>query len=85
MNKRYVLKNDSGKLFSCVINPEKPESEQWCAIFAIEKGYGFSADRWGDQVKITDYFHGDTRAAFAIVSAEDTADEATADLTPIEG
>ncbi len=85
MNKRYVLKNDSGKLFSCVINPEKPESEQWCAIFAIEKGYGLSAERWGDQVKITDYFHGDTRAVFAIVSAEDTTDEATAELTPIEG
>ena len=84
MNQRYVLKNDIGKLYTCVISPEKNEDDQWLAIFAMEKGCGFSVGRWGDKVKITDYFHGDTRAEFAIVSVEDTADEATSDLTQIE-
>ncbi|MBR5217746.1 MAG: hypothetical protein IKV68_05235 [Oscillospiraceae bacterium] len=84
MNRRYVLQNDSGKLFTCVISPNRSEDDQWCAIFAIQKGYGFTAERWGDKVKIVDYFHGDTRAEFTVVSVEDTTEESSATLAQIE-
>ena len=84
MNKRYVLKNSDGQLFACVISPDRSEDEQWCAIFAIEKGYGFTTERWGNKVKIVDYFHGDTRAEFTVVSVEDTTEESSAILAQIE-
>lgn len=85
MNKRYILKNSDGVLFACVIDPQQEEKTQWERIFAIEKGHGLTAERWGDQVKITDYFHAETRAAFQIISEEETREAASCDLTRISG
>jgi len=83
MNKRYTLKNSDNEFFTCIIDPGQEEKEQWEAVFAIDKGYGFTAERWGEQVKIVDYFHGETRASFQIISVEDTAEEASSQLSRI--
>jgi hypothetical protein len=53
-------------------------------IFNIKKGYGFSVDLWKDRLDIVDYFHGETRASFRILSVEETDDMPTERLFPLE-
>lgn len=79
MNKKYILKNSEGLRFSCVLSPDRKEEEQWCEVFALSKGHGFSAERWGEVVRIRDYFAGEDRATFLIISEEET--EAPVDCT----
>ena len=81
MNKRYVLRNSDGVRFTCVIAAGGNEDDRWKEVFALEPGCGYSAERWGDEVRIVDYFHGDVRARFAVLSVEETEDAASSTLT----
>ena len=84
MNQRFVLENGDKEKFTCVLAPERDAQEQWEKIFAIQKGCGFSVDRWKDRVDIVDYFHGETRATFRILSVEATEDKATEALKKLD-
>ena len=83
MNRKYVVKNSDGELYSCVITPDQDETAQWETVFDIKKGYGFRIDLWKDRVDLVDYFHGETRASFPIVSVEDTEEPVTGRLIRI--
>ena len=76
MNLQYILQNGEGRKYRCVLSSETNQTDQWERIFDIKKGYGFSVDLWKDRVDIVDYFHGETRATFRILSVEET-EEAT--------
>ena len=84
MNLQYILQNDDGKKFRCILSAEKDQKDQWEAIFNIQKGYGFSVDPWIDRVDIVDYFHGETRATFRILSVEETTEKTTETLKKLD-
>ncbi len=83
-NKRCLLQNSEGKRYTCVISTEKDNSEQWKEVFSIQNGYGFTVDCYADRVEIVDYFHGETRASFRILSAEETDEAVDLLLTPVK-
>ena len=85
MNKKYLLKNDVGVLYSCVIDPQKNTDDQWNAVFAIRRGEGFCVECDETKVRIVDYFHAETRGSFAILSVEDTDECANSMLTKLDG
>ena len=84
MNLQYILQNGDGEKFRCVLSAESDRKDQWEAVFDIKKGYGFSVDLWKDRVDLVDYFHGETRASFRILSVEETEDLPTERLIPLE-
>ena len=84
MNLQYILQNDEGMKFRCVLSSEKNQKEQWEQIFDIKKGYGLSADVWKDRVDLVDYYHAETRATFKILSTEETEDLPTERLILLE-
>jgi len=75
MNKKYIIKNNCDNELTFVLSGEKEIDEQLLEVFAIEKGYGFTVEHSAEQIKIVDYFHGETRAAFEIISIEDTSED----------
>lgn len=84
MNRKLIFTNAHGKRVSCILSGERDELSQLEEIFGIRKGYGFSLDITKDKVRIVDYFHGETRAEFLILSAEDTAREPILQLSAEE-
>ncbi|MBQ4321409.1 MAG: hypothetical protein IJC35_04140 [Oscillospiraceae bacterium] len=72
MNKKLLFRNAHGKTVFCVLSGEKDHNEQLCAVFGFEKGRGYAAELWQNEVRIVDYFHGDTVASFPVLSFEET-------------
>jgi len=83
MNQKYILQNNFGEKYCCVLSPNEDVKTQWEAIFNIHKGQGFSVEPGKDRIEIVDYFHGETRAAFKILSVEDTDEMASDCLSKI--
>ena len=83
MNQQYILQNNFGEKFRCVLSPDEDAKTQWEAIFNIHKGQGFCVESGKDRIEIVDYFHGETRAAFKILSVEDTDETASDCLSKI--
>ena len=54
---------------------KKKIKEQLEEVFTIRPGYGFSVEYTEECIKIVDYFHGETRAVFEIISVEDTFED----------
>ncbi len=75
MNKKLVFKNNLGKVVYCVLNTTDDMKSQLETIFAIQKGYGFTVDFDEKHIHIVDYFHGETRASFDVISFEDTNED----------
>ena len=71
MNKKLVFKNQLGDVRYVVLAQEKDYTPQLEEVFAISKGYGFSVDMTEKAILIKDYFAGETRAKFEIISFED--------------
>ena len=69
---RFTLENSDRQRFSCVLNKAADYTAQWEQVFAIEKGYGFCVRCHTDSLDIYDYFAGETRATFRILSTEET-------------
>ena len=72
MNKKLVFRNARGETVSCVLSADKNDDEQLCAVFGLEKGRGYTAELRQNEVRIVDYFHGDTVASFPVLSFEET-------------
>ncbi len=83
MNKRWVLKKDDGTVAYAVLRGDAPEKDELERLFGIEKGYGLTAERWGDEVRIINYYRADTVAALPVLSVTDTEEEPLYTLTPI--
>jgi len=75
MNKRLIAKNAFGKTVYCVLSSTEDYKEQIEKVFNIERGRGFSIDLTDTEIKLVDYFHGDTVATFDILSLEDTKED----------
>ena len=80
MNRQYLLQNDDGKNYCCILSAEEDPQEQWERIFDVKKGYGFSVDVGKNRIDIVDYYHAETRASFRILSATDTEEAPTGRL-----
>ena len=71
MNKKLVFKNQLGDVRYVVLAQAEDYTPQLEEAFAISKGYGFSVDMTEKAILIKDYFAGETRARFDIISFED--------------
>ncbi|MBP3381847.1 MAG: hypothetical protein J6L00_04280 [Clostridia bacterium] len=76
MNSKVTVVNGDGKKLSCILSSEEDFKKQIESVLSVTPGYGMSVDISTDVIRLVDYFHGDTRATFTIVSIEDT-DEPT--------
>ena len=74
MNKKITVTNDNQEQLFCVVSAEQDLEEQMREVLGVTPGYGMSVDIYPDKIKLVDYFHGDTRATFSILSMEDTND-----------
>lgn len=84
MNRRYLLQNDEGKRYFCTLSGEEDQEVQFKKVFDLHPGCGFTADLTEKKVRIVDYFHGETRAEFEILSVKEITDEAKLCLCPAE-
>ncbi|MBQ4612241.1 MAG: hypothetical protein IJB26_01685 [Clostridia bacterium] len=84
MNKKYILKNDEDQQVYCIIDGDKPVDDEFERVFGIEKGYGLSAELFGDKVLVKNYFRGDTMASFAVLAVEDTTADTVYQILPLE-
>ena len=72
MNKKYVLKNPHGETVFCVIDGTKIADDEFKKVLSVTAGQGFSVDVYEDEVRLVDYFHGETRAKYEIISVTET-------------
>ncbi len=72
MNKKIVYKTEHGDVRYCVVDPEKDYKSQLEQVFGITPGYGFSIELKEKEIQLRDYFAGETRASFLIISIEDS-------------
>lgn len=84
MNKKYILKNEDGKTVYCILDAEKNEKDEFERVFGIEKGYGLTAEKFGDKIFIRNYYRGDNVASFMIIAIKDTNEEKLYQLMPLE-
>ena len=71
MNQKLTVVDSDQKERYCVISPQKDLREQLKEVFAIRSGYGFTVEVSEKEVRLVDYFAGETRASFTIVGLED--------------
>lgn len=72
MNKKIVYKTEHGDVRYCVLDSGKDYKSQLEQVFGITPGYGFSIEMHEKEIEIRDYFAGETRSSFLIVSIEDS-------------
>ncbi len=84
MNKKYILKKDTGEKVYCILDGEKNENDELEKVFGIEKGYGLTAEVFDGKVVVKNYYRGDNLASFPVIAIEDTTEETVYLLTPIE-
>ena len=71
MNKKIVYKTEHGNIRYCVIDPKEDSKLQLEQVFGITPGYGYTVEMNENEIRIVDYFAGDTRAYFSIISIEE--------------
>lgn len=84
-NLKVILKNELNQIVYCIISKEKDQKEEFEKVLSVQKGYGFSVECYEDCIQLKDYFAGETRASFEIISKEDTSEEVRYYFTKIEG
>ena len=72
MNKKLVYKTEHGDVRYCILDPTIDYIPQLEQVFGIKKGYGFSVEMGEKEIRLRDYFAGETRASFPIITMEDT-------------
>lgn len=72
MNKKLTVRTEHGKLRRCILSGDEDLQVQLARLLAIRPGCGFSVELYPDQVKIVDYFHGETRGNLQILAFEDS-------------
>ena len=81
---RIILENDDRKQFCCILQKASDYTEQFEKVWDVKKGYGFSVECYADRVELRDYFAGETRATFRIMSMEETDEPVSYRLQKIE-
>ena len=72
MNIKLTVKNALGKIVYCVISPTEDREKQLSEVVGCEPGRGFSISLKEKAIDLVDYFAGETRATFEILSEEET-------------
>ncbi len=72
MNKKYVLKNPHGETVFCVVDGTQNAVAEFKRVLNVENGQGFSVDVYEYEVRLVDYFYGETRAKYEILAVTDT-------------
>lgn len=72
MNIKLTVKNAFDKLVYCVISPTEDREKQLAEVMGCTPGRGFSVNVKSDRLELVDYFAGETRATFYILSEEVT-------------
>lgn len=72
MNIKYTVRNDWGKILTCVVDGEKDLQPQFEEILHIQRGNGIGVMLHENEVEVTDYYHGSSMAGFAVLSREET-------------
>ncbi len=75
MNKKLVVKNALDKIVYCVLSSDRDYEEQLSEVLGIHPGHGFSVSFDGSSVTIFDYFHGEKRAEFDVISFKKCKEE----------
>ena len=70
MNIKVTVKNAFDKIVYCVISPDEDREKQFAEVLGCRPGQGFSARVYDDRVVLVDYFSGENRATFPILSEE---------------
>lgn len=84
MNLCLTMRNEHNETVYCIISKNENMVLEMEKVFSITKGYGFSVDCYKDKIKIVDYFHGETRATFDILSIEETDENTVYHLISLE-
>lgn len=71
MNIKVTVKNAFDKVVYCVISPAEDREKQFKEVLGCRPGQGFSADVYEDRIVLVDYFSGECRATFPILSEEE--------------
>lgn len=72
MNIKLTVKNALGKIVYCVISSTEDREKQLAEVMGCEPGRGFSIQLKEKAIDLVDYFAGETRATFEILSEEET-------------
>lgn len=72
MNKKLTVKNEFGKIVSCVLSSEEVFEKQMMEVLSLQAGYGFTVDFGKEFVKVVDYRTNETVGRFEILSFVDT-------------
>ena len=67
MNIKVTVKTPLEKIRYCVLDTEKDAEQQWKEVLAVRDGEGFSVDVRENEIRLVDYFAGETRAVFEIL------------------
>lgn len=84
MNLYLTMRNEHNKKVYCIVSKNENLVSEMEKVFSITNGYGFSVECYKDKIKIIDYFHGETRASFAILSIEETDENTIYQLISLE-
>ena len=73
MNIKYTVKNtESGRITSCVLDPNGNIEDQLTQVFKITPGHGIGVYVRDSLIEVTDYYHASSMATFEILSKEPT-------------
>ncbi len=75
MNKKFVVRNTFGRTVYCILSNSLSYEEQLMEVLNIKPGYGFCVEMRSDAIIVKDYFHGEERGRFDIVSTKDTKED----------
>jgi len=75
MNKKLTVKNEFGKIVSCVLSSEEAFEKQMIDVLSLHAGCGFTVDFGKEFVKVIDYRTNETVGRFEILSFVDTEEE----------
>ncbi len=84
MNMKLTVINAHDETVYCVLDSSVDYEEQLMEVFGFQKGCGFSVDLYKDSVVVNDYFHGEVRARFKIVSFKPSKDEISLNWNKVE-
>ncbi len=72
MNIKYTVKNEGGRILSCVLDAEKELDLQLEEVMGISHGYGIGVNVRENEIEVTDYYHASSMASFKILCREET-------------
>jgi len=77
MNKKFIAKNDAGKLIYCILDGTKDFEKQFNVLFCDSENprNGLCAELEADKLALVDYYHAERIATYSIIRIEDTESE----------